>query len=199
MTTRLLALTLLAAIATPLGAQRNNQSDVSGPSVTGSAIVAGNFVAPATPRAVHVTNEPGSAFTADRIRALGVNAENQMTAGTFTAADGAALPADVQIIVLGVLKSGVTGAGLSATALRDLLAAGAPGHDDAANELLDAFIGMGTTPTAPAVATAVRAFNAYVDVARPEFLSAPPAELRAVHAVIALYAGAVTEARPAAR
>ena len=57
MTNRLLSVALVAAIASPLAAQRNNQSDVSGVSVTGSAIVAGNFVAPAIPRAVQVTNE----------------------------------------------------------------------------------------------------------------------------------------------
>lgn len=199
MMTRIFSVTLLVAMAAPLAAQRNNASDVSGVSVTGSAIVAGNFVALGTPRPVQVTNEPGSAFTADRVRALGVTVENQLTAGTFTGADGLTLPPDVQIIVLGVLKSGVTGAGLSATALRDLLGEGAPGHLDAANELLFAIIAMGTTPPVPAVATAVRAFNAYVDVARPEFLAAPPAEFRAVHAVITLYAGAVTETRPAAR
>ena len=199
MTTRLFSVALLAALAAPLAAQRNNSSDVSGVSVTGSAIVSGNFVAPPAPRPIQVTTELGTPFTADRIRALGATVENQMTAGTFTGADGAALPPDVQIIVLGVLKSGITGAGLSANALRDLLAEGAPGHVDAAVALVDALIAMGTTPTVPAVATAVRAFNAYVGVARPEFLTSPPAEFRAVHAVIMLYAGAVTEARPAVR
>ena len=199
MMTRVLAAVLIVVATAPAVAQRNNASDVTGVSVTGSALVAGNFVAVGTPRPVQLTTELGTPFTADRIRALGTTVENQLTAGTFTDADGLALPPDVQIIVLGVLKSRVTGAGLSANALRELLAEGAPGHVDAAVALVDALIAMGTTPTVPAVATAVRAFNVYVGVARPEFLATPPAEFRAVHAVIMLYAGAVTEARPAVR
>lgn len=196
-----LAVVLAAATLPPLaiaGAQRGSASDISGPSVTSSTVVRGAYVPGGRLEPVPVSAANADPAAVARIRNASLALDNQVNAGALTGLDGSALPADAQLLVLGVLKSGTTGAGLSVDALRTILARATPGQAALANTLVDRLVQMGPEPTPLLVLRAATALNDFVDAALPSFLASPPPEFVALHAIVTRYSRAATQRPPAA-
>ena len=186
----------LALLAPCTQAQRGSASDISGPSITGSTVVRGAYVPGGRLEAVPVGAAQFDPAALARIRSASTALDDQIAARALTGLDGGTVSADAQLLVLGVLKSSTTGAGLSVDALRALLASGVPGRAALANALVDRLVQMGPEPTPLLVLQASIAMNAYINEALPSFLAAPPAELIAVHAVVSRYTQAATQRTP---
>ena len=186
----------LAVVAPIAHAQRGSASDISGPSVTGATVVRGAFVPGGRMEPVPVGASQYDPAALARIRNASTALDNQVAARALTGLDGGTISADAQLLVLGVLKSSTTGAGLSVDALRATLASGVPGRAALANVLVDRLVQMGAEPTPLLVLQASTAMNALIDAALPSFLASPPAEFVAVHAVVNRYSQAATQRAP---
>ena len=186
------------ALASRAQAQRGSASDISGASVTSSTVVRGAYVPGGRLEPIPVGATQYDPAALARIRNAATALDNQVNARALTGLDGATLSAEAQLLVLGVLKSATTGAGLSVNALRAILARGVPGQAILANTLVDRLVQMGAEPTPLLVLQAATALNAFVDAALPSFLSSPPAEFIAVHAIVSRYSQAATQGTPAA-
>ena len=189
---------MLVALAPCAQAQRGSASDISGASVTSSTVVRGSYVPGGRLEPIPVGATQYDPAALARIRNAATALENQVNARALTGLDGATLPAESQLLVLGVLKSATTGAGLSVNALRTILARGVPGQAILANTLVDRLVQMGAEPTPLLVLQAAAALNAYVDAALPSVLASPPAEFVAVHAIVSRYSQATTQRTPPA-
>ena len=186
----------LAIFSVRAQAQRGSASDISGPSVTGSTVVRGAYVPGGRLEPVPVGATQYDPAALARIRNASTALDNQVAARSLTGLDGGTIPADAQLLVLGVLKSSTTGAGLSVDALRSILLPGVPGRAELANTLVDRLVQMGAEPTPLLVLQASIALNAYIDAALPSFLASPPAEFVAVHAIVSRYTHAATQRTP---
>lgn len=186
----------LAVFTSPALAQRGSASDISGPSITGSTVVRGAYVPGGRlePVPVGATQFDPSALA--RIRSASTALDNQVAARSLTGLDGGTIAADAQLLVLGVLKSGTTGAGLSVDALRATLALAVPGRVALAHTLVDRLVQMGAEPTPLLVLNAAVALNAFINEALPSFLASPPPEFVAVHAIVSRYTVAATQRTP---
>ena len=188
----------IAAVPALLSAQTRSASDVTGGSVTSAALLGGSFVPGFGLRPVPVGANLYDPNALDRIRGAAAALENQVNRGELSGPAGEAIAPGIQLAVLGVLKSGTTGAGLSVNAVRDILARGVPRDAALAQLLLNAMIDMGPTPSPMQVSGATRALNAYVAAADATFLAAPPGEFVAAFAIVQRYSAAATQAAPEA-
>ena len=186
------AVVVVLALASQAGAQRGSASDISGASVTSSTVVRGAYVPGGSADPAATVSAPVDPAALARIRSASTALDNQVNARALSGIDGTSLPAEVQLLVLGVLKSAATGAGLSVEALRAALGAAVPGQPALAGAVVDRLVQMGPEPTPLLVLQAANALNAFVDVALPSFLATPPAEFVAVHAVVTRYSQAAT-------
>ena len=135
------------ALASRAQAQRGSASDISGASVTSSTVVRGAYVPGGRLEPIPVGATQYDPAALARIRNAATALDNQVNARALTGLDGATLSAEAQLLVLGVLKSATTGAGLSVNALRAILARGVPGQAILANLNIDSKATMGFAMT----------------------------------------------------
>jgi len=159
----------LALMSAPATAQTHNQSDVTGPNVTSSAIAGvGTVAAEASPAVAAAVATAGTAVTA------------QLSSGTLSATtpDGATvtIPPAVQGALAGILAGGA--------APPEFVAGLAAGGAGSASELVEALATLVSSPATGQFAAAVGHFNALVVGADPAFLASPTPEFLAVHSVL---------------
>lgn len=168
-----IAAAVLASTA-PAAAQTGNASDVTGPITTGSTVA--NVGAPSlTADGMVVT--PGMLTFMD---AAAFAVASEMSRMQLTTTAGAPIPAVAQSNVLAV-GIGVDPPSLLAAAL---------GNSAEAAVLADAMAGLLFSASPEQLGAATDAFNALVMVADQSYLSSPPGEFLAVHAVLHSLIGA---------
>lgn len=190
-TMRVMLVTLLAV--TPAAAQSNNQSDVTGPTVTTSDVAPNSFTPTSNTSTVNFTS-PGVATTVSQ----NLNqVQAQLTQATLapSSAVQAAVPAPVQNALANVLScSSACGAAVQQVAAGlSTNAAGSAGAPPAALavELTQALQGLTDASTisnpqvlAVQLQRASTAFSALIESAGESYLRNPPPELIATHAVL---------------
>jgi hypothetical protein len=180
----LVGLGLALLLPAALEAQNGNQSDVSGPIITGST----------TGGAPPGSGAPPSASTPEGQAALASTVAN-FEAEAFQV-EGTALPAEVQQALAELFSQGR--AAPSAPALAGSLAQGC-GQEErclrAVEGLLDTMDILVRVPSRRAVSLAIEAFNALVAAAPESFLRSPPAEFEGIRLGILYFRAEVLAAR----
>lgn len=193
------ACTLLVLVAAPAAAQVANQSDVSGISITSSSIVSPVFgvsVGGAVRVITFVTPQVAKSYqeTAARVNA-------QLSSQSFAGATGYVPPPATQNLLYEVTAGG-SQSGQAAGQLLTILTTDNASSQTVANAqafvesfrgLLTKGIAMDTrffnTLTATQLANSVAAYNAFIDSSSESFLTSPPAEIPAIHAILVQLTG----------
>lgn len=185
----------LLLCASAAGAQHarfaaSNGSDASGPSVTSSQIAGGIFTS--SSGNVGTVAVPATLAVANAIVSTSNSITTSVTGGTALVS-----PVTGTTISLAASQVAISVMGSASTAIKAEVsnALGTSGASvTVINTLMSTLPGLLTNPTPGQVAEALSAFNAVVNTANAAFLSNPPPEFSAIHAVLAQLATSVQAA-----